>query len=64
MAMRVSEVARLYEVSAATVRNWADSQLLPAIRLPGSGERRFRRSDVEALRRKMMSAVGEEQRGE
>lgn len=51
--MRVSEVARLCGVSAELVRRWADCGLLPAVRLPGSAERRFQRSDVEKFRQKM-----------
>jgi len=41
-------VAKLFNVTATTVRSWERDGKLRAIRTPG-GQRRFRRSDVEAL---------------
>ena len=41
-------VASILSVSDETVRRWADRGLIRSIRLP-SGQRRFRRSDVDAL---------------
>jgi len=40
------EVARLFGVNVTTVARWADEGLLPHIKTP-SGQRRFRREDVE-----------------
>lgn len=42
------QVADLFNVSVTTVANWADSGKLRSFRTPG-GQRRFRRSDVEAF---------------
>jgi DNA-binding transcriptional MerR regulator len=44
--MIASEVARLKEVTPATVRAWNDRGILPAKRTP-NGTRIFLRSDVE-----------------
>jgi excisionase family DNA binding protein len=45
------EAARRLRVHENTIRNWADTGVLPcARRLPGSRFRRFRIADVEALR--------------
>ncbi len=46
--LAIGEVARLLAVSIGTVRNWERSGKLAAIRTP-SGQRRFRRSDVQAI---------------
>lgn len=45
-----SEVARAFKVSVTTVRDWADSGLLPHFKTPG-GQRRFRREDVDKFLR-------------
>ena len=42
------EAAKELGVSVQTVRRWEQSGHLPAVRTPGN-QRRFRRSDVEAL---------------
>lgn len=44
--LTVSQVAAEFGVTAATVRRWADEDLLPATRTLG-GARRFDRSVVE-----------------
>lgn len=47
--MTTAEVAALARVTPTTVARWAESgDLATALRLPG-GQRRYRRSDVEAL---------------
>jgi len=43
-----AETAQVLGVHPSTVSRWADSGLLPHIRTP-SGERRYRRGDVEEL---------------
>lgn len=53
--MRPEEAAAVLGVSAKTVSRWASEGRLPAIRTIG-GHRRFRRDDVEALRREMRRA--------
>lgn len=46
--LTVSEAAGLLQVSDGTVRRWANKGSLVSVRTPGN-QRRFRRSDVEAL---------------
>lgn len=46
--MTAREVADLFGVHRNTVREWANSGLIPSHPLP-SGRRRFRRSEIEAL---------------
>jgi excisionase family DNA binding protein len=46
--MAIGEVAKCFGVTVGTVRNWELKGHLTSIRTPG-GQRRFRRSDVEAL---------------
>jgi excisionase family DNA binding protein len=48
--LNVRQTAGLLSVSEATVRNWANRGVLHPVRLPGSGYRRFDRTEVEALR--------------
>ena len=49
--LTTNEVAELARVSRQTVWRWAEDGVLPAaVELP-SGQRRFRRSDVEDLLR-------------
>ncbi len=56
--MTVGQVADYLQVSAETVRRWERSgELVPARRLPGSGYRRYRRSDVERALRKMETPI-------
>lgn len=46
------EVAKLLAVSPKTITRWADANLIPCIVTLG-GHRRFRRSDIEEIRRTM-----------
>lgn len=49
-----TEVAREFNVSPATVRRWEASGVLsPTRRLPGSGHRRYSRTAVDALKKKL-----------
>ncbi|MGI8926877.1 MAG: helix-turn-helix domain-containing protein [Tepidiformaceae bacterium] len=52
-ALTVRPVAEMLGLSDDTVRRWADSGILPALRLP-SGHRRFERAAVEALRERII----------
>ncbi len=45
-----SQVAHLFNVSVAAVREWADAGKLPYFRTPGN-QRRFRREDVDRILR-------------
>lgn len=53
--LNVRETAKQLGVHENTVRNLADRGELKAIRLPGSGFRRFRKEDVERMRQEMWS---------
>jgi len=53
----VRETARRLGVYENTVRNWADRGILRAIRLPGSGYRRFAAEDVDRIAREMRAAA-------
>ena len=44
----IGEVAKSFGVAVSTVRNWEKRGRITAIRTPG-GQRRFRRTDIEAL---------------
>jgi excisionase family DNA binding protein len=55
--LNVRETARRLGVHENTVRNWEKRGLLRAIRLPGSGYRRFRLEDVERLRQEMLTQL-------
>lgn len=46
--LTASDVARLLNTSADTVRRWARDKQLPSVVLP-SGGLRFRRADIDAL---------------
>jgi excisionase family DNA binding protein len=50
--LSISEAAKRLRLSVVTVRAYADKGILPVVKLP-SGHRRFRREDVERLRRDM-----------
>jgi excisionase family DNA binding protein len=45
------EIAGIYKVAAGTVRRWAREGLLPVAAVTPGGQRRYRRSDVDALLR-------------
>jgi excisionase family DNA binding protein len=46
--LTISEVAKAFGVTVATVRGWDKAEKLTAVRTPGN-QRRFNRADVEAL---------------
>ena len=46
--MAIGEVAKCFGVAVSTVRNWELKGHITAIRTPG-GQRRFRRTDIDAL---------------
>jgi excisionase family DNA binding protein len=47
--LTTAQVAAIYGVTKETVLNWVRADALPAVRTPGGGQFRFRRSDVERL---------------
>jgi excisionase family DNA binding protein len=51
--LNVRDTARALGVHENTVRNWQERGILRAVRLPGSGYRRFSSQDVERLRAEM-----------
>jgi excisionase family DNA binding protein len=51
--LNVRDTARVLGVHENTVRNWEERGILRAVRLPGSGYRRFAVQDVERLRAEM-----------
>lgn len=51
--VNVRQAAEILGVHENTVRNWAKSGRLPGIALPGSGFHRFRRSEVETVKKAM-----------
>lgn len=53
--LRISEAARLVFMSVDTLRRYADNGKLPSTRTPGN-QRRFKLSDVEALKRGELAA--------
>ncbi len=55
--MNVRDTARALGVHENTVRNWEDRGILRAVRLPGSGYRRFSVQDVERLRAEMFEQL-------
>jgi excisionase family DNA binding protein len=52
--LTVSEAVHVLDVAAQTVRDWADTGKLPALRT-GTGQRIFRRSDVETMQEQRSS---------
>lgn len=46
--LRIGEAAQLLGVHADTIRRWEQAGHITAVRTP-TGQRRFRREDVEAL---------------
>jgi excisionase family DNA binding protein len=55
--LNVRDTARALGVHENTVRNWEERGLLRAVRLPGSGFRRFAAADVERLRDEMFDQL-------
>jgi excisionase family DNA binding protein len=55
--LNVRDAARALGVHENTVRNWEARGLLRAVRLPGSGFRRFAVEDVERLRAEMFEQL-------
>jgi excisionase family DNA binding protein len=55
--LNVRETAQALGVHENTIRNWEARGLLRAVRLPGSGFRRFSRDDVERLRSEMFDQL-------
>ncbi len=53
--VNVREAARELGIHENTVRNLEKRGELRAVRLPGSGFRRFRRQDIDRMRREMWS---------
>lgn len=53
--LSVRETARRLGVHENTVRNWEERGLVRAVKLPGSGYRRFDLAEVERLRNEMLS---------
>jgi DNA-binding transcriptional MerR regulator len=51
------DVARLLDVSEATVRRYSEAELLPAVRLTPTGPRRFREEDVRRLLKRAGAAA-------
>src|SRR5919108_1417673 len=47
--LNTAEAARFLRVSQASIRRWSDSGRLPASRVGGRRERRFKASDLEAF---------------
>ena len=55
--LNVRDTARLLGVHENTIRNWQSRGVLRAVRLPGSGYRRFSAADVERLRAEMFEQL-------
>jgi excisionase family DNA binding protein len=55
--LNVRETASRLEVHENTVRNWEERGLIRAVRLPGSGYRRFDLAEVERLRADMLNGL-------
>lgn len=54
--MNVRDTAKALDVHENTIRNWEKNGVLHGIKLPGSGFRRFARSEVERMRAEMRGA--------
>jgi excisionase family DNA binding protein len=61
--LNVRDAARALGVHENTVRNWEARGLLRAVRLPGSGFRRFAVEDVERLRDEMFEQLAPAREG-
>src|SRR6266508_2305534 len=55
--LNVRDTARALGVHENTVRNWEERGILRAVRLPGSGYRRFSAADVDRLRKEMFEQL-------
>ena len=55
--LNVRDTARTLGVHENTIRNWEERGILRAVRLPGSGYRRFSVQDVERLRTQMFEQL-------
>jgi excisionase family DNA binding protein len=53
--LNVREAAKQLNIHENTVRNLEKRGELKAVRLPGSGFRRFRKEDIERMRKEMWS---------
>jgi len=53
--LNVRQTAKRLDVHENTVRNWEERGLIRAVRLPGSGYRRFELTEVERLRAQMLN---------
>ncbi|MGA2013211.1 MAG: MerR family transcriptional regulator [Solirubrobacteraceae bacterium] len=53
--LNVRETAARLGVHENTVRNWEEKGLLRAVKLPGSGYRRFDAAEVERMRDEMLT---------
>jgi len=54
--MNVRQAAEQLGVHENTIRNWEDRGVLHAIRLPGSGFRRFPREEIQRMREEMFGS--------
>jgi hypothetical protein len=57
LLLNVRDTARMLGVHENTVRNWEERGILRAVRLPGSGYRRFSVQDIERLRAEMFEQL-------
>jgi excisionase family DNA binding protein len=55
--LNVRDTAQALGVHENTIRNWEERGILRAVRLPGSGFRRFAADDVERLRSEMFEQL-------
>jgi excisionase family DNA binding protein len=55
--LNVRETAARLGVHENTIRNWEQKGLLRAVRLPGSGYRRFDAAEIARLHEEMISAL-------
>lgn len=55
--LNVRDTAQALGVHENTIRNWEERGILRAVRLPGSGFRRFVLQDVERLRAEMFEQL-------
>ncbi len=47
--LTTSEVARIFNVHASTIRRWSDQGIIKSYRIGPRSDRRFRREDVAVL---------------